>query len=139
MRPLSRNALLTAGGAALAVTTYRLFQARRTGPEPARSHAVTVFRPIDEVAGRLPEPLAALGTAVEIDLAPAPGGRGTQIVARRRDGSVSDGDLRAALRTSRSLLETGDVLLPGGPTTEPTAFNKPLRAATRRGREGGLL
>ena len=140
MRPLSRNALLTAGGAARAVTSYRLLAARRDGgPAPARSHTVTVFRPVEQVAAPLPEPLTAPGAGVSIDFAPAPGDRGTEIIVRRQDDSVTDGDIRAALRTARSLLETGDVLLAGGPTTEPTLFNKPLRAMTRRGREGGLL
>jgi hypothetical protein len=98
---------------------------------------VTVFRPLDEVAANLPDRLAAPG--VEVDLRPAPGGRGTEIRARAVDGAVSDADLRCALRESRSLLEVGEVLRPGGPTTEPTVLNRALRAATRHGREEGLL
>ncbi|GAA3338069.1 hypothetical protein GCM10020358_16810 [Amorphoplanes nipponensis] len=52
---------------------------------------------------------------------------------------MSAEDIRRALRESRALLEVGYVPTPGGPTTEPTLLNKALRAATARGRRGGLL
>ncbi|MEV6630223.1 hypothetical protein AB0M54_05660 [Actinoplanes sp. NPDC051470] len=63
----------------------------------------------------------------------APGGRGTELHVRTTDPEAPDGEVRRALREGRSLLEIGEVLRPGGPTTEPTLFNKPLRAATGRG------
>jgi hypothetical protein len=141
MRPTGRI-LLTAGAAtAGAVTAQRIAAARRTRHrESARRHVITVNRPFDEIGeGPLPGPLAGLGDAVEVERHPAPGGRGTEIAARARSGAVAAGDIRRALRESRSELEVGYVLLPGGPTTRPSLLNKPLRAATAHGREGGLL
>jgi hypothetical protein len=90
---------------------------------------------------RLPGSLTEIEGEVEIKLSAAPGGRGTEIAVRIPEGSaVTSGDVRRALRETRSLLEAGDVLLPAGPpTTVPTLLNRPLRAATRHGREGGLL
>src|SRR5918997_1175237 len=71
------------------------------------------------------------GDAVEGRVRPAPGGRGTELAARLRQGApsgpagalarVSGSDprqeLRAALRQSRQLLETGEVLSPDSPPT----------------------
>jgi hypothetical protein len=122
------------------IAAYRLRATQRARRRPisfGRWHVVTVFRPLDEVAVSLPDRLAAPG--VEVELRPAPGDRGTEIHARAVDGAVSDADLRRDLRESRSLLEVGEVLRPGGPTTEPTVLNRALRAATRHGREEGLL
>jgi hypothetical protein len=139
---ISGKALLTAGAAAAgAVTASRIAVARRNKDrETGRHHVITVNRAFDEAGtGSLPAPLAALGEAVEIRRQPAPGGRGTEFSARARSGKVSGGEIRRALREARSELEIGYVLLPGGPTTRPTALNKPLREATAHGREGGLL
>jgi hypothetical protein len=123
---------------------------------PDRWHSVTVNRPPEEVApeGRLPEPLAKLDDAVEVRLRPAPGGRGTELAARVRDGVPAGAggavaraagsdprqDLRAALRQSKQLLETGEVLHPDEPpTTRRTLRSLPLELATRRaGGEGRL-
>jgi hypothetical protein len=145
MRTLTKTAVAltaTATATAAGVVANRLLNRRAgSGPEPAR-HVLTVFRPIGELTAMVehPAPLAALGDAVAIDLRPAPGDRGTEISVRRLDDRVSAGDVRRALRESRSLLETGEVLLPSHPpTTEPTVTNKPLRTATEHGREGGLL
>ncbi|GIE82161.1 hypothetical protein Aph02nite_81110 [Actinoplanes philippinensis] len=107
-----------------------------------RSHVVTVFRPLAELeVTQLPGSLKEITDGVEIRLAEAPGGRGTEIAVRIPEGSsVTDGEVRRALRETRSLLEAGDVLLPSGPpTTVPTALNRPLQMATQHGREGGLL
>jgi hypothetical protein len=141
MGRLTGAAVLTAATAAGAAVTGRMIKRRRAGGQAGDGrHVITVFRPFDEVRGNLPAPLSALGDAVEVKLAAAPGGRGTEISARPVDDRVAAGDLRRALRESRSLLEVGDVLRPGGPpTTRPTPFNRPLRAITRRGREEGLL
>ncbi|MEV8510216.1 hypothetical protein AB0368_36045 [Actinoplanes sp. NPDC051475] len=100
-----------------------------------------MFRPFEELTTtQLPGSLTELGDAVEVTLRPAPGSRGTEVVVSARDDTVPAGRIRRALRETRSLLETGDVLLPAGPpTTTPTPLNRPLRAATRHGREGGLL
>jgi hypothetical protein len=120
------------------VTAYRIRQARRPQTGDGQ-HAITVNLPLDEVTGRLPSELTQPAGAIEVTLRPAPGGRGTEIRARALGGAVSDDQLRKALRNSRSLLEVGDVLEPGGPTTTPTVLNGALRTATRHGREEGLL
>jgi len=126
------------------------------GADPDRWHTVTVNRLPEEVApeGRLPDPLAGLGDAVEVRLRPAPGGRGTELAVRLRDGAPAGAaeavaraagsdprqDLRAALRHSKQLLETGEVLRPDEPpTTRKTLRSLPLELATRRaGGEGRL-
>jgi hypothetical protein len=104
--------------------------------------------------GRLPEPLAGLGDAVEVRLRPAPGGRGTELAARLRDGAPAGPgaavariagkdprqEVRAALRQSRQLLETGEVLTPDEqPTARRTLHSLPLELATRRARGEGRL
>jgi hypothetical protein len=104
-----------------------------------RWHVLTVYRPFDQVDGHLPDVLAARRDELEVQVRPAPGDRGTELAARATGPAVTDGAVRRALREARSLLEVGEVLQPGGPTTEPTLLNQPLRAATSRGREGGLL
>ncbi|MFF0150164.1 hypothetical protein [Micromonospora sp. NPDC005203] len=128
-------------------------QARRRRP---RWHVATVNRPGNDVApgGQLPEPLAGLGDAVEVRLRPAPGDRGTEIAVRLRDGAQlpvaaaarratgrdPEQAIRAALRESKQLIETSEVLHPDyPPTTEPTPVNKPLRMATQEGRREGRL
>ena len=118
-----------------------------------RWHAVTVYRDRDEVApdGQLPAPLAELGDRVVVRLEEAPGGRGTEIHARAGvaadpDGSAGHADrdltrqIRAALRTSKQLLEAGEVLQPDRPgSTRPTPLNAALRSATAHGLEEGRL
>lgn len=127
-----------AGGAA--VVARRRRQARAAGDR--RRHVVTVFRPLSELESTpLPGSLKEIAGEVDIKLFAAPGGRGTEISVRIPEGSeVTSGDVRRALRETRSLIEVGDVLLPSGPpTTVPTLRNRPLRTATEHGREGGLL
>jgi hypothetical protein len=129
--------MLGAGGiAGLAATRAVTRRSRRVA---YAGHAVTVARPLDYVTAHLPADLTGLGDGVDLELIPAPAGRGTEIHVRRRGDTVSDGDIRRALRTGRSLLEVGDVLQPGVATTTPTLLNRGLRAVTARGREGGLL
>jgi hypothetical protein len=129
------------GGLAAAATaaTTKVISARRRPDR--RRHVLTVFRPYEELSATdLPAPLADLGDAVVVDLARAPGGRGTEISVRAQHDAASASEIRRALHTSRSLLEAGDVLLPSGPpTTKPTLRNRALRQATRHGRDGGLL
>lgn len=160
---LARGAVLAAAaGGGVAVT--RALRSRRGAGAPAagrggtkqRWHTLTVNLPAEEVApgGRLPGPLAALGDGVEVRVRPAPADKGTEIAVRLRAGEPSGaagvaarvtGDdprwaVRRALRETRSLLETGEVLLPSGPpTTRRTLFNRQLEYATRHGREEGLL
>jgi hypothetical protein len=142
MRPVTRAVLAAAACAAVGGTTYRIVKARYPGGALAgsgRRHAITVYRPLAEITGNLPEPLNAVADRLEVRLRPAPTGRGTEISVRALDSAMSDGDIRRRLRESRSVAEVGYVLRPGGPTTTPTVLNRALRAATRHGREGGLM
>jgi hypothetical protein len=142
---MAKGLLMAAATAAGAATVNRLLTGRAEKQRRSsgkRRHVLTVFRPMDEITvdGRLPEPLERLGDAVAVDLRPAPGDRGTEIAVRPLTGDVDDRAVRRALRESRSLLEVGYLLHPDAPaTTEPTPLNRPLRAATAHGREGGLL
>jgi hypothetical protein len=102
-------------------------------------HTVTVFQPVEYVTDNLPRQLADRSDAIEVQLRAAPGRRGTEIHVRRKNDSVSDDEIRRALRTGRSQLEVGDVLHPGVATTTPTVLNRGLRAVTKHGREKGLL
>jgi hypothetical protein len=158
-RTVSRVVVLagvSAGVLAVRRLTVRQFDNGHAREARDRWHTVTVNRPPEEVApdGRLPEPLAGLGDAAEVQIRPAPGGRGTEVAARLR-GEVPSGagaaaariagsdrrqDLRAALRQAKQLLETGEVLSPDKPpTARRTLRNLPLELATRRaGGEGRL-
>jgi hypothetical protein len=130
--------MATAAAAAGAIVVRK---ATKPGSTARRRHAVTVYCPIDQIErdGKLPSPLTELSDGIDIEMRPAPGGRGTEIYARSK-GTVSEGAVRRALRDTRSLLEVGDVLLPyGPPTTQPTLANRSLRKVTQHGREGGLL
>ena len=136
MRRLTWAAPAAATTAVVGITAYRKLRSRPSAPQ--RTHAVTVFRPIEYVSANMPEQLTALAGA-DVRLEAAPGERGTRILVRPIDDRASDGDIRRALRESRSVLEVGEVLRPGVATTEPTPLNKPLRKVTEHGREGGLL
>jgi hypothetical protein len=141
---MTRSSLAWSLGAAAAVgaTAYLIRASRRPGGRSAVSkapHVITVFRPVDEVAAQLPPQLADRDGALDVQLRAAPAGRGTEISVRPINGTVSDAEIRRSLRVSRSLLEVGDVLRPGVPTTTPTMLNRWLRTLTRHGREEGLL
>lgn len=85
---------------------------------------VTINRPPNEVlpGGRRPEPLRRLGRAIQVDVWPAPAGRGTELAARIRPGATLPGlaahvagdhperVVRTALRQAKQLAETGEVL-----------------------------
>jgi hypothetical protein len=141
------------GGAGRGNDHWQRGPARRRG---SRWHVATVNRPASDVApgGQFPEPLAGLGDAVEVQVRPAAGGRGTEIAVRLRDGARlpvaaaarratgrdPEQAIRAALRESKQLIETSEVLHPDyPPTTESTPLNKPLQMATRQGRREGRL
>jgi hypothetical protein len=148
-------------GVSAGVLAVRRMTTRQVGDGAARVardrwHTVTINRPREEVApdGRLPEPLAALGDAVEVQVRPAPGNRGTELAARPRTGAPSGlgavvaraagadprQDVRTALRQAKQLVETGEVLEPDTPpTTRRTLRNLPLELATRRARGEGRL
>ena len=135
-------------GAVVVVTVGRRL-ARRSGPAGAlrdgnrrdRWHAVTVNVEPEEL-GSLPPPLDELGETVEVVVRPAPGLRGTELLARLVEPAGRDEvrKLRLALRTARALAEIGEVPLPDSPpSTKSTLLNKPLEFATRHGREEGRL
>lgn len=119
-------------------------------------HVITINRGMPDVApdGRLPEPVARLGDAVEVQVRPAPGDKGTELAVRLRRGEPAGfGDVaarlsghdpryavRAALREAKQLVETGEVLSPDKmATAKRTLLNRPLEYATRHGREEGRL
>jgi hypothetical protein len=152
MKGKTTATLLSAAGGVggiIAALRRNLGEDRSSDPTRDRWHAVTVNRAPQDIQadGRLPEPLAALGDSIETRIRPAPGNKGTEIHARLREeppDEVTDDDprhaLRRALRESKSLLEIGEVIEPNvNRTTEPTLTNRPIAAATSRGREEGLL
>jgi hypothetical protein len=117
---------------------------------------ITINRRPEDVApdGLLPEPLAMLGDAIEVRIREAPGDKGTEIAARLRapqeqaSGEVTSrltGDdprqeVRRALRDTKSLIETGEVLRPDEPwATRPAPRGSLLDLVTpRTGGEGRL-
>jgi hypothetical protein len=158
MAQLVRGAAVVAAGvgALAAGRVIVLARGQKGWPMPrsndggqARWHAVTVYRERPEVTpeGHLPTPLADLGEAVFIRLEDAPGGKGTEIHVRPAEKLPEGWDLerltrqiRAALRTSKMLLETREILSPDRPgSTRPTPLNAPLRYATAHGLEEGRL
>ncbi|MFC4533418.1 hypothetical protein [Sphaerisporangium dianthi] len=149
---------MSLGGIGLGV--MRWLSSRRT---KARAHQaagrwlmVTVNRRPEEVVaeGRLPEPLARLGDTIEVRIREAPGGRGTELGARplastptgvtevlaRLGGEDPRQAVRRALRESKCMIETGEVLRPEAPaTTRHTPAGRILDlAAQRAGGEGRL-
>jgi hypothetical protein len=94
--------------------------------EPTSGWLVTtVFRDPSDIQGEsLPAPLAEFGDRIEVRVAPAPEGKGTELGVRLRDNPSSSGtagsrltgkdpqaDLRSALRRAKQLIEVGEVLV----------------------------
>jgi hypothetical protein len=121
-----------------------------------RWHMVTINRPQEEVApgGQIPEPLSKLGDQCDFRVRPAPAGRGTELGARLRtavpagpqglaariSGDDPRQEVRAALRATRCLIETGEVLRPDQPpTTKRTPTRLPLELMRRRAWGEGRL
>jgi len=132
------------GGAAVGRMVYRRVRQSRSTRRPyGRWHVVTVNRPVAEVEGGLPSPLASLPGRLIVEFREAPGGRGTEIAVRpTEDNDTRKGNraIRAALRESRQLLETGEILSADRPgTTERTVTGRALEYATAHGREEGRL
>jgi len=99
-----RRGVVLAGVSAGVIAARRITTRQAgNGADPDRWHTVTVNRPPEEVApeGRLPDPLAGLGDAVEVRLRPAPGGRGTELAVRLRDGAPA-GAAEAVARAAGS-------------------------------------
>jgi hypothetical protein len=143
-RPLARSIVSTVG--------------RTAGNGPGHQWLkVTISCPPEQLtphASQLPEPIARLNGRVEVSVAPAPGDRGTELglrlvepppagmagmLARLRGGDPRQ-ELRSALRDTKSLIETGEVIRPDEPpTTHPTPTGKLLDLAlSRAGGEGRL-
>ncbi|WP_433386857.1 hypothetical protein [Micromonospora sp. KLBMP9576] len=125
----------TAGAALAVAAAGRTLVVRRRGsswpraagadPQPGRWQVVTIDRAPGEVlpGGRWPEPLRRLGGAVQVELRPAPGCRGTELAARPLAGAPAPAGLaahlvgddpgllvRRALWEVRQLAETGEAL-----------------------------
>jgi hypothetical protein len=147
------------GGAAVVLAGALARKTRSRGSkesareDPYAWRVVTVLAEPQAIApgGEWPEPLTALGDAIEIATQPAPGDRGTELKARLRDGatlprSAMDGEddprrvIRSALREAKMLVETGEILSADSPgTTRKTPLNAPLREAISvSGGEGRL-
>lgn len=123
-----------AGGAALTKLQHTripgIGQASTTEPadvSAARWRAVTVLADPDELTGPFPE-LDALGPDLQVRTTPAPGGRGTELAGRFRGTPDADriGELRAALRRTKQVVEVGEVL-----RVDPQPHGR--RAATPQG------
>jgi hypothetical protein len=97
----------------------------------------------------LPEPLRRLGDQVRVRVRPAPGDRGTEILARPTrpvpaGGRLRESDprpaVRRALREAKSLLETGEVLRPSRPgSNRPTLPGRLLDVVIGRAQGEGRL
>ncbi len=127
------------------------------GADPGGWLAVTalVDRGVVDAAGGVPGPLADLGDRIEVDVRPAPADKGTVIAARlvtsaeshdgRRpaDGAAElQSRLREALRETKQLLETGQVMRvdpqPAGRRTR-TLAGRAIDVAQAHGRDQGVL
>ncbi|MEV4713222.1 hypothetical protein [Micromonospora sp. NPDC049374] len=110
--------------AARAARTVVTRQRARHARDPGRWQVVTVDRPPEQVlpTAAWPEPLRRLDGAVEVAVARAPGGRGTELAARPRPHAAWPGLsahllgddpgllVRQALWQVKQLAETGEVL-----------------------------
>jgi hypothetical protein len=96
----------------------------------------------EQLQSAVPAPLAAFGDRLDVRVTPAPGDRGAELAARFRGPVTHDemGDLRAALRESKALVEVGEVLRvdpqPHGrrkPTPQGAALEGMAEAAPKEG------
>ncbi|GAA4078078.1 hypothetical protein [Actinomadura miaoliensis] len=129
----------------------RLARRKRARDAGSRWLAVTVNCAPERLSPE-PEPMARIRDIAEVTTRPAPGGRGTELAARLLDprsagkirrltGTDPRLRVRTALRDAKSLVETGEVLLPDAPPTThpPSPAGKVLDVAIRRaGGEGRL-
>jgi hypothetical protein len=162
---MKRTTMGVVGAVAAGVVANRILSARRRNLWPMatvaqdrrrpRWHVVTINRPPEEVApgGRLPEPIAKLGDEVEVQVNRAVGNRGTALAARlRREptgvigavervaGTDPRQRVRIALRESKQLLETGEILQPEKlGTVKRTLTGLPVDFAVSRARGEGRL
>lgn len=154
MRPMRRVLLLAGVATGAGLSAARRLTIREDRPTRSdRWLAVTVYRPVEEVRASLPGPLADLGDEVEIRTRAAPGDKGTEIAARlcgpepdasngslgRLTGRDPDRRVRMALRRTKSLLETGDVIQPDPPAAHLGPAGQVVRLASRRAGGAGRL
>jgi hypothetical protein len=87
-------------------------------PRPGRGLVITIYRQPDDVRPQVDGsgPLSRMRGEIELTVRPAPGDKGTELVARP---TASDGGsverrraVRAALRETKSILECGEVVEP---------------------------
>ena len=109
-----------------------------------RWRAVTVLTEPAQLQAAPPAPLAAFGDRLEVRVTPAPGERGAELAARFR-GPVTEeeiGELRAALREAKALVEVGEVLRvdpqPHG-HRKPTPQGAALEGMTAEAPKQGVL
>lgn len=161
VKPRTVKAALAAGGAAVLFVRQLQQRAANHGNDAdarSRWRAVTINRTPEEVMpdNQVPAPLAALGDLVEVEVAAAPGDKGSELRARLRNpeptGAASvaarlSGDdprqqVRAALREAKQLIEVGEVLrvdpAPHGERT-PTPGGAIVELATKRAGGEGVL
>jgi hypothetical protein len=109
-----------------------------------RWRAVTVLTDPERLRNAVPAPLAALGDRVEVRVTPAPGDRGAELAARFTGTPTENaiGELRAALREAKQLVEVGEVLrvdpAPHG-HRPPTPQGEMLEGMTARAGKEGVL
>jgi ferredoxin-NADP reductase len=140
--------LVIAAGAGIAAN-LAMKQRTRTKYNAGRWHTVTVNRTLKEISpkGMLPGPLAEMGDKIEVVFRAAPSGQGTEISARligvdeqNETARVLLRELRQALRSSRALLETGEVLeADRNGSSRTTLLNWPMNYITKHAREEGRL
>jgi hypothetical protein len=155
--PAKRKTMFAAvAGLATGALVLRRLTAR--GTEPAgqdRWLVVTVQRDPGEVrSDTLPTPLRDFGDRIETRITPAPGDRGTEIAVRFRQprpegtrsvtarisGDDPRQDLRLALRETKALLETGEIMRADAPpTTHDTPGGKLVGLLSRRAGGEGVL
>jgi hypothetical protein len=139
-------------GAVAAGLAARRARPRQDDTDPRRWFVVTVYRSPEDVMpdGKLPEPLARLGDAIEVRIRPAPGDKGTELAARlthppasgpaaakaRLHGEDPRQKVRTALREAKSILEVGEVLLPDAPGTAHPGLGGRLVAVADRVAQG---
>ncbi|MCO1657677.1 hypothetical protein [Pseudonocardia humida] len=154
MARVVRLGAVAAGAVGALIAARRVRRAGGPGKTGPTWLGVTVLAPPDRIAagGELPEPLRALGDAVEVRMQPAPGDRGTEVYARLRDdgqgsgtaarltGRDRMGPLRQALREAKSLVETGEVLRTDAvETTHPGPRGRLIAALDERAQKAGRL
>lgn len=146
--------LVLGAGAAAAAAVRQYRSTSPPGDDPgSRSLVVTVNRPVDEVApgGVLPERLRDLDGEADVEVRPAPGDKGTELVLRPRQpeqagplarlaGRDPRQHWRAVLRETKSVLECGEVVQADEPgSTERTVPGALLdRVTSISGGEGRL-